>query len=234
MTTVKEAKETKIFIIEDERIRATTLYDFVMISAEETTSPRGVENKLHIREKEQQCSCYNTDNDTYDGQCPKCYMGVETVYEVWNWGFRGQFPKLIETFDTVTQAEDFIFDRTYQYDFLEDCCRSIFFCYTYDEAMDDLIQTMMDRYYIDRDVAVSVIHHMDCVEKIKEKQAMERIQQAQEQKEKRERLVEIYSEGIERIEGEKFKETANRVSQLLGERIDSSIFWLIVKKVRRE
>lgn len=234
MITVKEAKETKIFIIEDERIRTTNLYDFVMISAEETTSPRGVENKLHIREKEQQCSCYNTDNDTYDDNCPKCYMGIETVYEVWTWGIRGQFPKLIETFDTEPQAEDFIFDRTYQFDFLEDCNRSPFFCHSYDEAMDDLIQTIMDRYYIDRDVAVSVLHHMDCVEKIKEKRIAEQIRLAQEQKEKRERLAEIYSEGIERIEGEKFKETATRVSQFLGERIDSSIFWLIVKNVRRK
>ena len=48
--TQKEAKNTEIFIINDEgNVEKTTLYEHVMESQEETTSPRGVEPKVHVR-----------------------------------------------------------------------------------------------------------------------------------------------------------------------------------------
>lgn len=55
METTKEAKETIIFIIENEKIEETKLYDFVMESAEMTTSPVGVMSKLHIRHEMKGC-----------------------------------------------------------------------------------------------------------------------------------------------------------------------------------
>lgn len=112
METVKEAKQRQIFIINHEgEIEETNLYDFVMESAEQTTSPRGCEKKLHKR-----------------------YNAVDDKHEVWTWGIRGQFPKLIESFTTPEEAEDYIFKLTYQWDFTTDDQRNTDFYDSYQEA----------------------------------------------------------------------------------------------------
>lgn len=110
--TVKEAKEKKIFIIDNNgEIEETNLHDFVMESAELTTSPRGCEKKLHTR--------YNPTTDKH---------------EVWTWGFRGQYPKHIESFTTPEDAEDFIFKMTYVYDFSTDDQRNTDYFDSHEEA----------------------------------------------------------------------------------------------------
>ena len=48
--------------------------------SDETTSPRGVEPRLHIRER--------------DGK-----------FDVWTWGPAGNFPRKLDTFDTEEEAE---------------------------------------------------------------------------------------------------------------------------------
>lgn len=122
-TTASEASNTEIFVIVNEKlngadesnvvlrvddfcIEKTNLYRHVMKSAEETTAPVGVTRKLHIREKIQECAhCYNRGDDTYNEDCPHCYKGEQTVYEVCDWGFRGQNLKVLETLDSEEAAE---------------------------------------------------------------------------------------------------------------------------------
>ncbi len=260
----KEAKETKIYFLErfnevyrthsytfpngkvanlspsiesyDLRITNDNLYDFIMQSAEETTSPRGVENKLHIREKEQECSCWDEEKDTYDVKCKKCYKGTELVYQVWDWGFRGQYPKLIDTFDTESEADDFILNKTYQYDFCNDDRRNTIFFDTIEEAKENLIESYAEIWSVDKNVVISILSKMDKVEQLKFDREQEFKKKALEQKhvnnERVNRIALEYATLIQNIETEKYKETCTRLSEAIGERIESSVFHAAVKLIR--
>ena len=119
--TTKEARETKIFIINEENeVEETNLLDFVMESAEKTTSPRGVEMKLHVRK--------NKANDE------------EHNVHVWTWGNHGNNPKPIKEFDTEKEAEDFIFQLTHDYDFMPDDQRDTAYYETREDAELDIIE----------------------------------------------------------------------------------------------
>jgi hypothetical protein len=83
------------FVVEDYEIKEGNLYDFIMESMDKTTSPRGVESRLHIKESEDK-------------------------YQVWTWGLAGNNPQLIEEFDTLEEAEESIFQKIYQFDFMAD------------------------------------------------------------------------------------------------------------------
>jgi len=144
-TTIKEAFKTKIFTIVDGEVVEDNLCDFVMESAEETTTPNGVEMKLHVRE-------------------------VSNVrYEVWKWGPSGYGSRFIEAFETEEAAEDDIFERTYNSDFMEDDQRDTSFYSTYEEALEPLAENFAYDNDIDVKVAKSILHHQDCARQIAKK-----------------------------------------------------------------
>lgn len=80
-------------------IEKSTLAEVVRLSAEETTSPRGVEPKLHIEER----------NDGWE-------------LRTWEIGGRSL---LVEWFETEEEAERRWLELTYEYDYLEsdECCQ---------------------------------------------------------------------------------------------------------------
>ncbi len=111
MVTVKEAKDTTIFTIVNGEVVKNNLYDFVMESVDETTSPRGVEPRIHVR----------PDEDA-------------GTFEVWTWGVRGNNPVYLMSFNTKEEAEDWVFERVFEFDFLEDDQRDISYFDTPEEA----------------------------------------------------------------------------------------------------
>lgn len=264
--TAKEAKETTVYVLEKYnekyeqttytakngrvitlsprlvnfalRVNETNLFDFVMESAEETTSPRGVERKWHVREKEQQCSCYDEENETFDPECEKCYEGTEIVYQVCSWGIGNWSPKVIMTFDTEEEAADFLFDRIYKYDFLNDDQRDTEYFSSEEDALEAIVERMADHWNVSLDVASSIIRKHRRIDEAREQLEADLLAKAAEEKAlKQERINRVapeYAAMIERIEGETYKETAARLSQAIGERIESAVFHKAVQIVRRK
>lgn len=85
----QEALNQTVFHFNNENeIEETTLYAHIMESEDQTTTPRGVGPRIHIRENEE------------DG-----------TYEIWTWGVNGNNSKFIETFDTRKDAEQDLKER---------------------------------------------------------------------------------------------------------------------------
>ena len=243
--SVKEAKETKIFTINyvsenrkavDASIEESNLYDFVMKSAEETTSPRGIENKLHIKEVEKECDCCQEDGDAKK-DCEKCEgYGFIKSYDVYCWGFSGHGRDFVASFETEEEAEDEIFSRTYDYDFCSDDSRSTWFSTTIEEAQVELIQALSEIWHVDIDVVSSILNHKEIANQLRiKKEAISNEKRKIESEKESERInsiASIYSKMIDKIEGETYKETCTRLSQTIGQKIEGKDFHKAVQLSR--
>lgn len=110
--TAKSASETVIFVIENNKVVETNLYDHVIESAEETTSPIGISTKIFVHENEE------------DG-----------TWEVRSWGVGGRGPsKLVTSHLSEDEAEDEWFTRIHDYDFMPDDQRDTEYWLTEEEA----------------------------------------------------------------------------------------------------
>ena len=83
-------QETFIYVLDGEKIQRTNLADFLREHcSDQTTTPRGVAQRLHIREN-------------------------EGKYEVWTWGVNGNNERYLDTFDTKEEAEQDIMKDWYR------------------------------------------------------------------------------------------------------------------------
>lgn len=84
MKNLERLNET-IYIVNDNEIEEDILKTIIEdYFRDETTSPKGVEPRVHIRENKE-----------------------EGTYEVWTWGTLGRFPKLLESFETEDESEEY-------------------------------------------------------------------------------------------------------------------------------
>jgi len=248
-TTAKEARETRVFFIQPHyheefhsvgnkqfsrpvvhnyTIEETSLYDFVMASAPETTSPNGVQRKLHIRVKEQQCSCWNDKEDTFDPKCKKCYMGTEVVYAVYEWGPYGRGKRLLETWDTEEEAENQIFVYVYEVDFQNDDQRDTTYYDSLAAAEEALADRFAELWHVDHPVAASIQRKSKMVEKLR---AEKLIRQIAEFENRVHILALEYADLIE-PQNESYKETTIRLKAAIGGRIESAVFHAACRIIR--
>lgn len=227
MTSLKEARETKIYFVDIKEeslfINSMTEAEFIMLSVDETTSPRGVEPRLHIR----------SDN-YYDGhfRANGAYPRENgDHYEVWTWGVTGNHPQFIEKFDTEEEAEDFIFQQTYHY-FLNDFNRPTQYFYSEAEAIESMKESYSGMWNVSLETIDSILHHQDIARKIQDKREQERIIRRQVEQDRQEKIAAEYAKMIEPVTGESYRETAARLSAAIGERIESSVFHKAVKIIR--
>jgi len=113
--TIESAKNTKIFVINaDNKVEETTLYDWVMISEDITTTPLGCGARMHHRK-----------ND--DGN-----------FEIWSWGINGNNPKYAgETFETEEEADDYLFQLVFDFELAKDDQRSTFYAHSYADIVSE-------------------------------------------------------------------------------------------------
>lgn len=90
-----------VFLIEDGKIRESKIRDLDGY-IDETTTPRGVAPRYHTRGN-----------------------------ELWTWGHAGNFPRMLETFDTDEEAEAAL-EESFYYDFTN--CANLFWFGTREEA----------------------------------------------------------------------------------------------------
>lgn len=109
-----------VFIVnESGEIEQVGYADLVWQFVEITTSPRGVEPKLHIREAdwykvgEELFADIERANDAAAEIHLESgvFVAIENVtrYEGWTWGHQGNFPRLLLSFDTEEEAQDWLF-----------------------------------------------------------------------------------------------------------------------------
>lgn len=120
--TAQDAREDIIFAIQNNEVVETNLYDFIMASADETTSPDGAEMKLHLR------------HESYNWGSKSRVNNQDGMYEVWDWGWRGQYPRFLAAFDTEEEAEDYVFQSIEADDFAKDDHRDTMYYNTREEA----------------------------------------------------------------------------------------------------
>jgi hypothetical protein len=164
--TVEEAKATTIFVFSDYEnceIVETTLYDHVMESVDETTTPHGVAPRDFIEEVE--IELFGDDYDDKDDlersirRMDLSFMDTGRVtiddfdyderrntyylkyYVISTWGVRGNNYKSGDRwgsqYSTEESASDHLFNQTYEYDFQNDCNRNTMYFDSEEAAIAD-------------------------------------------------------------------------------------------------
>lgn len=223
--TANQAKNTTIYFVgTNYEVVSDNLYDFVMASAEMTTSPRGVENKMFIEPLETLTSI--SPYEKVDGW--------EFEVRMWQPGGRS---RLVDTLETEEEADDFIFQRTEEFDFETDINRgdtSYFF--TEYEAIKYAIELFSDLENVEPEVAASILSKMYRVAEFRADRKAHSLAKAKMEQDEREArwkaIAPAYAVLIEPMDGEKFSATASRLSAAIGDRIEKGLFFEAVKMVR--
>jgi hypothetical protein len=176
MLTVKEAKEEIVFFVNENGFpESTDFYDFVMRFEDE--------NKLRVFYKED--IDFDDEGEILDNS--KYCIRFEKVNR----------PAIVlnESFDTEEEAEDFCFDRVYNYDFQNSCENTSYFeSEAYCE--NDIIEMLAENERIDKEVAASIFRKSKIVFEGRKQQQIRINQAYNEQKAKINSLVPIEAEKI--------------------------------------
>jgi len=234
---------TEFFIEEDNE------FSFVMNYAEETTSPRGVEDKLHIREKNGSIYQLLSDKDVFitetefedlsnEDQDLYEYYGESVIaYEVWNWGTNGNNPHMVDSFETEEEAEDYIYDATYNYDYQNSANYRQYF-ESKEDALDELYRQSAYAFDVSEEVAKSIHEHQLIANAIKASRKQEAVirekQRKAQQAERVEKLAPEYAKLIDKVEGESYNETCSRLKHAIGEKIEGVVFHAAVQLIRKK
>lgn len=269
--TVKEAKETTIFYInrEELKIENDSLYNFVIESEDETTTPRGIGPRYFIQEIEtgfdvdeaiEDTHLDVEDYDTYeefkqdvlfekareiqsdlllnrflkidDFSFDEKNNYYQLVYwTISTWGVAGNnYKRGNDFYATEEEAEDALFDKTYEFDFNNDDQRDTSYFMSYEQAEKELLDSLANDWYVDFDVAKSIYSKMEKLEGLKQ----DRLEREKQEIENRKERVKFIANQYAIIEPRKetFKETATRLSEALKSKIEKDVFWEAVKIVR--
>ena len=149
--TAKQAKEKVIYFVDwnSKKVKQGNLYNFVMESGNETTSPRGVMGKVFIDvELYGVCENIETLEQITESEYDKLndaeqekyrFFGEVEKYEVREWTHK-RYGKgnIIETFNIEEEAKDFLFRRIYESDFTNDDQRDTYYYETELEAITEM------------------------------------------------------------------------------------------------
>ncbi len=114
-----------IFVIENGEVEQTNLFDHVMGSATEVTSPRGIWNKIFVEEAE------ILEDGTEE-------PAIKWAIKDWGRNAHNRIPKTIELFDTQDDAEDECFRLHEAHDFHKDDQRDTRYWHSKEEAQKEL------------------------------------------------------------------------------------------------
>lgn len=228
MKTIEDFQHKVYIINHNNEVEEMTYADYLNeFWSDETTSPRGVENRLHIREVEVSCDCSDEDEDGVILHEDDCNDGA-TEYQVWTWGVGGNHPRYVETFETEEEAEVSILEGK-EYDYFNNSSNAPALYDTFEEAEISRIELAAEAMGVDIEVFVSIDKKSKLVE---EKRAEKAIENKRKQVAVQQEVFAKYSNLISKIETESYKETCNRLAAVLPEKIQGTTFHNIVKFVR--
>ena len=254
--TLKEAQETKIFYIKNGKIESTNLAYFVNESIDITTTPRGVSPRVFLESE-----IFEIDKSDFDSEeeflneinstqiyfadelrnaCIDDFFEIKKdvfqleYYVISSWGVGGNNyssgkSHYSNVFLSEDKANDELFNRTYNYDFLPDDQRDTRYFYTEDEAFDALVEQISEDWSCDVDVVKHILRKQRIVD---DARYQKKIEVAKKESDRVNSLAKIYSKMINKVEGESYKETAKRLSDAIGKKIESKVFHATVKMLR--
>lgn len=254
--TFKEAQETKIFYIQNGKIESINLADFISKSVDITTTPRGIAPRVFIEDK-----TFEIDKGDFDSEeefldkinSTQIYFADELrnaciddfseihkdifqlkYYVISSWGVGGNNYSSGEShfsnvFLSEDKANDELFNRIYKYDFLPDDQRDTRYFYTEKEANDVLVEQISEDWNCDIDVVKHILRKQRIVDDARQQK---KIEDAKKESDRVNSLAKIYSQMINKVEGESYKDTAKRLSDAISKKIESKVFHATVKMLR--
>lgn len=227
-----------VFVMTEEGIEQMTYAEYLcMYHNDETTSPRGIENRRFVKAVllDEEGEIIESSREVADFYG---YSEDLVKYAVYTWGVRGRGPAKLdsELFDTEEEAKDAVLDgMEYQYQHANYNYPQMY--YTEQEAINDIVSLIAEEYDIDTEVAAHIYRKQQVVSKLRAER--EQAQQARRAAERKvyiaesEALVSEKAANLTSIEGESYKDTCARLSAALGSKIDAGVFHSIVKSIRR-
>lgn len=129
--TVKEMKQTTIYTIipiygntTTYKVVSDTLYNHILSSQELTTSPRGIEPICFVEEIEEELQNEGS-----------IYERIVT-HAIKAWSKNGTL-SIVDKFESQEEAQNELFNRIYEYDFLKDDQRITDYWHTIEEAQNE-------------------------------------------------------------------------------------------------
>ena len=193
---------------------------------DETTTPRGVAPRMHIREEEEECICGGIDKN-----CWKCDgTGIIKGFQIWSWGASGNHPYFVGTkFDTEEEAELEIYDYYRNYVENHNDNAPIWFD-TFESALQDIAEVLDLKF----EVVQSLWHHKQLRDELKKKRSENMKKNIEQQKTEDKKLVDSLIASIVFNEGESYQTTCNHLEAVLPRRIAGSVFHKAVKEIRNK
>ena len=148
-TNLKIAKDTNVYVIVDNTVVEANLHEHIMDSAEETTTPHGVDYVNYIAEVEEHIYI-NINHKEYinedeynlldkEERLDYEYFGeIVNIWELRSWIGRGSKSMLSMSYDNKEDAEQALFECHIN-DFDRDDQRDTSYYYSYEEANNELI-----------------------------------------------------------------------------------------------
>lgn len=206
MKTLKDFQNNVYIINYKGEVEEMTYADYLNeFWSDETTSPNGIANRIHIRENEE-----------------------EGTFETWTWGVNGNHPRFLESFETEEEAEVSILEGK-EYEYINGSMNAPAAYDTAEEAEEVRVEQCAEAIGVDVEVFVSIDKKAKLVE---EKRAQIAIEKRHKQLAEQQEVFSKYSNLISKIETESYKETCNRLAAVLPEKIQGTTFHNIVKFIR--
>jgi hypothetical protein len=186
----QELLQSKGFIVVDNDIEELTYKEYLhSYGADETTTPKGIAPRMHIRERDT-CIYENTTTgeriteDEYwlldeEDREEYSYIGNIPKYELWTWGTGGNYPQKISSFDSYEDAELELYSY-FQWYVKEHNWNAPVFFDSFDEAVAELAQL--------RDRDCEVIKRFLKIQRIAQIKEKEREEKAERERKARKEL----------------------------------------------
>ena len=240
MTTIQDYQRPVFIINPDNEVEQMTYEEYLNeYHSDDTTSPHGVANRIHIREKRgdiytnvdtaENINESDYDNLDEDEQDNYKWVGEATIaWEVWTWGVLGNNPRYLDTYDTEEEAYLSILEgKEYQYS-------NGNYDYpphyeSFEEAESQRLEYSAESMGVDIEVYKSIEHKQHIVDAARNQRELAAKAIAESNKRAD---YEQYKNIISRVDGESYRDTCNRLSAALGKKISGGAFHQIVKFVR--
>lgn len=219
--------QNEIYVVDPDGNIETMTYQYFLedYCQDETTSPRGVENRRQV------CSIIEDENGNVFQMSINNRAGLQAgegellKWGIWDWGVGGNHGHLLnDRFDTEEEAYSEIL-RGFEYDL----CNKSFNHPAYFDTQEEAEQYIAECFGIDIEVYKSIEAKRKRVE---EARKAKRVETEAKARAERQAQFEQYKNLIKWIEGESYKETAARLSDALDRKIKGSVFHQIVKFIR--
>jgi len=238
----QEQLTKKVFWIDESLTAQSGTYkEFLSQFIEETTSPKGVLPKNFIEEIEQEefgkvfDICIHNEEELEETtvflwdiatnmSLADVIKEYGSIFTISTWGYGGNNYKRGERFFATEEGAENEYYEYIEIKWQENYCQTYF--ETEEEMIAEKERLEAEEMGVDIEVFRSIQSKQNKIDEIK-------LRRYQLQRELIEKEAETYAQFINKIEGEKYKDTCKRLSKALNKRISGAVFHRAVKLIRK-